>query len=269
MSDETHAESHSQDVLEDGSSKLQVHAENITTSRVATHNNNGVFNFFGLPRELRDRIYEEPILVEHQQLTTFANQDTCFLMKAKKLRTSLLLVNRQFKREYSERCSGRQVLCLKNHSDASEYVEVVPALNKAQYWTIDYSVVCWRPDLFKVHYQISWLERFLSEWIPLSPTLHSISIKLHLPMMLCVPELLVHIERQLSGILAVDRVKLLEIYGKGRKHPSLNTKASEPRTLFARWKREANALAGFLNPPVASKGTDSDWMDQDSDETEN
>lgn len=264
MADDTPDKARSQNVSQRDSSKPQ--ADDITSSIVATNGNSKVFNFFGLPRELRDKIYEQPTLVEHEKLTPFANDDTCFLMKAKKLRTSLLLINRQFKREYGERCSGKQVLCLKDHPDVSEYVEVVPALNKAQYWHIDYSVVCWRPDLFKVHYQISWLERFLSEWIPLSPTLHSISIKLYLPMFLCIPELLVHIERQLSGILAVDRVKLLEVYG--RKHTDLDVKSSEPRTLFARWERDANAPAGLVNPPIASEEPNSEWEDQESEEME-
>lgn len=257
MADDTPDKAHVQHVHQEDSSKP--HADYITSSIAATGDNSKVFNFFGLPRELRDKIYEQPTLVEHEKLTPFANQDTCFLLKAKKLRTSLLLINRQFKQEYGERCSGQQVLCLKNCTDATEYVDVVPELQKAHHWNIEYSVFWGRPGSTFVDHQISWLEEFLSKWTPLFPTLHSISIQLYLPMTLCILEVVYNIERLMSGLLAVDRVKLLEVYG--RKGIGLHRNARKPRTLLARWERDTNAPSGFLDGPIAMEGTDSEWED--------
>lgn len=82
-------------------------------SATSSNGSEGVFDFFGLPRELRDKIYEQPVLMEHQRLPVDTGED--FLMKAKKLRTSLLLICHQFKREYSERCDKQQMLCLRDY----------------------------------------------------------------------------------------------------------------------------------------------------------
>lgn len=55
------------------------------------------FDFFGLPRELRGKIYEQPVLFEYEHLPMSSDAD--LITKAKKLRTSLLSVSRQFRDE--------------------------------------------------------------------------------------------------------------------------------------------------------------------------
>ena len=55
------------------------------------------FDFFGLPRELRDKIYEQPVLFEYEHLPTISAKD--MIAKVKKLRTSLLLVSQEFREE--------------------------------------------------------------------------------------------------------------------------------------------------------------------------
>lgn len=69
------------------------------------------FNFFGLPRELRDMIYNQPGL--------FAENLYCRgsaygpKMTVRKPSTSMLLVNRQFSREYNQSAQDEVTLLAK------------------------------------------------------------------------------------------------------------------------------------------------------------
>lgn len=77
-----------------------------------------VFRFFDLPRELRDNIYEQPVLAKHWYMRPDMWDDFC--IRAEKLNTSLLLVSRQFRDEYVERCCEEQVLCLRDRTHWKE-----------------------------------------------------------------------------------------------------------------------------------------------------
>lgn len=170
MADDKPKEASSRNVLEDGSSKLD--AGDFTSLTSATNDNNRVFDFFGLPRELRDKIYDQPTLLEHQQLPALGSDGINFLMKAKKLRTSLLLINRQFEREYRERCSGRQALCLQHYPGTIDHIDAFPALRKARNWNIDFSIVRRDSDSDSIEAsgQIESLGQFLCRWAPRSYT---------------------------------------------------------------------------------------------------
>jgi hypothetical protein len=69
-----------------------------------------IFRFFDLPRELRDKIYEQPVLMDHWLVPFYPEQD--IHIEAEKLSMSLLLVNRQFRDEYTEMCEDQQALLL-------------------------------------------------------------------------------------------------------------------------------------------------------------
>jgi hypothetical protein len=69
-----------------------------------------IFRFFDLLRELRNKIYEQPILMDHWLVPTYLEHD--IHIEAEKLSMSLLLVNRQFRDEYTERCEDQQALFL-------------------------------------------------------------------------------------------------------------------------------------------------------------
>lgn len=89
----------------------------VATSR---EDNAQVFRFFDLPRELRDNIYEQPVLVKYWHTPTLLIDDHSRHVQGEKLSKSTLLVNRQFRDEYTERCSDQQTLCLRDGLDFSD-----------------------------------------------------------------------------------------------------------------------------------------------------
>lgn len=89
-----------------------------------------IFRFFDLPRELRDNIYEQPVLVEHWYMRPDMWDDLC--IRAEKLNTSPLLVNRQFRDEYTKRCQDQQVLCLRDRTHWTGVTGILAALDDAK-----------------------------------------------------------------------------------------------------------------------------------------
>lgn len=230
-----------------------------TSSANSSDGSNGVFNFFGLPRELRDKIYEQPVLFEYQHLPTTA--DGQFFIKAKKLRTSLLLVNSHFKREYSERCNNQQVLCFRDHSEATpECIHEVTARDKAERWRIDYCIHQDVSSFAEIEDDIDSLETFLERFTPVFPTLRSLSIKLYISDVFFVDVdtalIMAFIKEQISRIIDFPKVRMLEVYRIARLYR--HKKASEPRTLLARWKSKGNMPLEFLDTPVVVDGTESE-----------
>ena len=80
----------------------------------------GYFDFFGLPPEIRDMIYDLPQMLDHETPLSYYD-DGWPKMAATKPRTSLLMVNSQFSSEYEKRCNGRSGLFVSETLDRFFY----------------------------------------------------------------------------------------------------------------------------------------------------
>ena len=102
-----------------------------------------IFRFFDLPRELRDKIYEQPVLMEHWRIPSLMvnGHDHDRYVRGEKLNTSLLLVNRQFRDEYTERCSDQQTLCLRDYLDFSDTIGVLNVLDELRSWVLSICII--------------------------------------------------------------------------------------------------------------------------------
>jgi hypothetical protein len=100
-----------QHIVDGTSSKLVIGEDSLAVG--APIDTSRVFGFFGLPLELRDRIYDHSMLLEDEQLPERSAR--VFKTKIRKLRTSLLLVSRQFHDEYRKICASQQVLYMEDH----------------------------------------------------------------------------------------------------------------------------------------------------------
>lgn len=222
------------------------------SSTIATSDSSeGMLNFFDLPRELRDKIYEQPVLFENQRLPS---TEKGFFIKAKKLRTSLLLINRQFKREYSEQCEKQQALCFRDRPGGGTLKrEKVTIKDKAERWNIDWCICEYSSFASEVDY----LYEILSTCAPAFAMLGSVNIKLWVSDCTFAREDIAHIKEHVSRIPAFEKVAMLEVYRIRNLNHS--KKASEPRELFARWHRKGNMPLEFMDSPVSEDGTESDW----------
>jgi hypothetical protein len=127
-------------LVEGRPSKILAAQPSLAPSSEEVQDTMDIFRFFDLPRELRDKVHEQPVLVEHWHMRPFTDLpdagDHYFCTKAEKLRTSLLLVNRQFRDEYVEQCMTQQVLCLSDLPDWIGDSSVLAALNWAKFWIL-------------------------------------------------------------------------------------------------------------------------------------
>jgi hypothetical protein len=112
-------------------------AESIITASSTSslvNNSTRLFDFFGLPRELRDKIYEQPVLMDHWLVPTYLEHD--IHIEAVKLRMSLLLVNRQFRDEYTERCEDQQALFLHDAFTSLEDASILAEFDMLRSWVL-------------------------------------------------------------------------------------------------------------------------------------
>ena len=208
------------------------------------------FDFFGLPRELRDKIYEQPVLFEYEHLTMSSMSD--LITKAKKLRTSLLSVSRQFRDEYTERCAGQQVLCMRDYCWTNGDRAVSPPSNRAQLWAIELFM------RFGFTLQnLRMLKAFLDLQTGPNKTVRSISIKLVFE---DTPREEIEsgsVRRALSDLLACGKVASMEVYLVESfwywEEPG------EPKFLIARWDRSDDMNIRFLTPAMEVYDMGSEW----------
>jgi hypothetical protein len=179
--------------------------EHRTISELPENRDTHYFDFLGLLRELRDKIYEQPVLFKYEHIP--AINDKAWITKAKKLRTSLLSVSHQFRNEYTERCAGQQVLCMRDHCSVWDSYAVLQSPNRARFWIIEFFV---RSE--NIRDDLEMLMRFLNRWAIPDLALRTINIRL-----LFVDTSGEYLQssgmrRTLSGIQAIGRLASLEIY---------------------------------------------------------
>lgn len=208
------------------------------------------FDFFGLPRELRDKIYEQPVLFEYEHLPTTSRED--LITKAKKLRTSLLLVSRQFRDEYTERCAGQQALCMRDHCAFRGDIAVSPSPEGARIWAIEFFVMSGN-----TLNDLKMLKEFLDLQAGPDLTLRVVNIKLlfedtRREMIEGGP-----VRSAISNIQDSGRVASLEIY-LAKKLWDFR-KSGKPKAPIARWDRSDDTHINFLTSAKKARNMGSEW----------
>jgi hypothetical protein len=208
------------------------------------------FDFFGLPRELRDKIYEQPVLFEYEHLPTNGQDD--LISKVKKLRTSLLQMSRQFRDEYTERCAGQQVLCMRDHCQFWADHTLLPSPNRACFWAIEYFVM---PH--NTLHDLMMLKEFLNLRAGPDLALRSIDIKLLFMSKASEDIESGEVRRAISELQAFGRVASLEIYLAEKLWDF--RKSGKPRVLIASWDRSDDTHINFLKPAMEIHDIGSEW----------
>ena len=237
----------------EGDSRDMASATSSSTA-IVSNSNTRYFDFFGLPRELRDKIYEEPALFEYEQLPATNQYD--WITKAKKLRTSLLRVSRQFRDEYTERCASKQVLYMRDHCSFVGSEAVLSSPDRARSWVIEFYVVA----NGRIIEDLEMLKDFLALWATPDLTLRSIDIRL-----LFVGTLREEIESRrvrhaISELQALRRVFSLDIHLAEKLWDF--RKSDTPKTMIAHWERSDDMHIEFLTPASEVYGKASEWGHQ-------
>ena len=245
------------------------------------------FDFFGLPPEIRDMIYDLPEMLD-QEAPLYHCEDTLHLhylsggMAATKPRTSLLLLNRQFISEYGKRCEGRSGLFISETLQMLSPVEwpcnvpIPPkAAEKATFMHIHAGE--WLNPLGGgfAGINLGCFKEWLSHWTDQMPKLESVSINMYTR-----GEILEHpvvrddIISQLGSLSSVSQVTELRLIAMEEPEQGwlLWRSKNAAKTLLAHWKRERDVAPRVMDPRVSYKedccigSLASDAVAEDSDD---
>lgn len=216
-----------------------------------------IFRFFDLPRELRDKIYEQPVLMEQWHAPTIMLLDRDRYTQGEKLNTSLLLVNRQFRDEYTERCLDQQTLCLRDCLDFSDVIGVLNVLDELRSWVL---AICTTESIAQPTAP-SMLESYIGKCAHWYHDLRAVNIRLYLSYQGNLeddaPYIFDHLQSTIADIASFEKISGLEIYitKPTRRH----TTASWSRKLLARWRRDDPEATILLGPALHTEC--SEWED--------
>ena len=222
----------------------------IATSR---EDNAQVFRFFDLPRELRDNIFEQPVLAKHWYMRPDMCDDFC--IRAEKLNTSLLLVNRQFRDEYVKRCNDQQVLSLRDRTHWTGVTGILAAVDDAKSGIL---AMC-RAE-FSTHPRTpNNLRLYLGNSALWYDDLSAVTLRLYLSYQHdledCGPCVLGHLQSMMADIAAFQKIAELEVYMI--KRTGRQSRVTWSRKLLAQWHRDDSVASIFLGP--ASHAEESAW----------
>jgi hypothetical protein len=228
----------------------------ITASSILSPVNDStrLFDFSGLPRELRDKIYEEPVLFEYEHLPAIGEPD--WITKAKKLRTSLLLVSRQFRDEYTERCAGQQVLCMRDHCMVRGAQAILPSPNRARFCTMEFHFI---PNAIDEDFE--GLNEFLVRWAAPDLAVRSIDLKLNFVDMTREQIEGGYVRHAIYSLQAFRKVASVELYLTEILWDFRNL--GKPKELIARWDGGDDMRISFLTPAIQVHDTGSEWGNHD------
>lgn len=186
--------------------------------------------------------------------------------QGEKLSTSLLLVNHQFRDEYTERCSDQSTLCLRDYLDFSDTIGVLNVLDELRSWALSICTVDSSAQLTAPRR----LEPYLGNCARWYHDLRVVNIILYLNYQSdledCAPYVFDHMQSTIADIASFRKIAKLEIYmtKPARRHK----RASWSRRLLARWRRvepEATILLGLAPDSEGSEWEHFEGFDLEAD----
>lgn len=210
----------------------------------------GVFDFFGLPRELRDVIYDQETLTgTHCVAIDDAIDGVVELVTTVSL-TNLLLVSRSFSDEYADRRQHLQIARLDDLTGSlgEEKIDIPKRVQAARHLDLRLVIHCDRSDRenhdcdveSEVEMHQGWLPSFIGQF----HDLRGITIKLYISRTeeckACYERLRGHI----NTFAAMEKVELVEIVVSEAR--GLLTHPSEPSIRLAVWRIGQDALSEDL-----------------------
>lgn len=221
------------------------------------------FDFFALPSEIRDMIYDQPEMLEQETpLHHFEGIYYSSLpMGAIKPRTSLLLGNHQFSSEYKARCEGRSGLVISDRMSNFIYggwaAEVGMSARAAE--NVAFMHIHVGDFMSHILYSASRIDVFedwLEYWLPQMPKLETITVSLYThPENFEDPEdqdlFMRHLERfvrRFDGLLAVEELTELKVILM--KDAGQWQSKDEEKHLLVHWERASAAPPQLMYPPL-------------------
>jgi hypothetical protein len=210
------------------------------------------FDFFGLPLELREMIYDQPQLFETQTMLP-SRVGYPFRMAANKPDSSLLLVSKQFSSEYKRRCEGRVELSVADYIDhfamGTPYGVVTMPLTKEISSMHMHVGDWWLPSPFfpGLTDSLKTFKDWLSHWIAQMPKLQTVTVSLYpYENLIRLPEYRDMLITKLCDLISLNlltEVKVIAMEGDGPRFLSV-----DPRKLLVDWKRQDAVRSQLIDP---------------------
>ncbi|TKA76310.1 hypothetical protein B0A55_04198 [Friedmanniomyces simplex] len=201
------------------------------------------FNFFDLPRELRDLIYDFSLTFKRK----IRSQHGARLRGRNVAESSLLLVNKQFRREYFERAEHHTCLVIVDRPEFhGDLLKLPPAISYARSLELYLAIACDSPDHFTDQCRVIKEARMHRKWIAdlcqKMRQLQSLSIKLiidpHQHIQACESKLL-ELQHKLTNF---EELKALGVYHCDYAGKETGWSFASKRTVVMEWSAEDGEL---------------------------
>jgi hypothetical protein len=210
------------------------------------------FDFFGLAREIRDMVYDQPQLFETQTILPNCNRYPRH-MAADKPCSSLPLVGKQFGSEYKDRCEGRAGLSVADslHCFTLDQEVELPPMAAEEASSMQIHVGGWRlpSHPFSDTDTLEMFKDWLQHWTAQMPNLETVTLNLYLyELAIRFPEQQDEMIEKLCGLVSLDlltEINMIAMVDYGQWHSSV-----DPRKLVVDWKREDDVHPQLLDPMV-------------------
>lgn len=226
------------------------------------------FNFFGLSRELRDMIYDQPCMLDD---TVLGGDDFDGVMgdgnlvhvAATKPRVFMCLVNKKFSTEYGERCEGRkkpfvrscQFTILENHTKLWP-AEAVKQADILQLHVGEWSFGGYLPVVgpntssapLRALQELANLQRWLTDLCSQMPCLRTVQLKLYVSDLRIIDEEALDAWlHHMASLEKLERLKVVDFEHSGRGD-SLCWDLRARHHLMVDWKAEELKAPEIINP---------------------
>ncbi|KAI7212189.1 hypothetical protein KC333_g7253 [Hortaea werneckii] len=205
------------------------------------------FNFFNLPRELRDSIYDESLIFKRK----FEDQSGVRIRGRRLVQIHLLLINRQFRDEYLERAEKKTCLVIvdrdRYHGESLKLPAIMKYTRKLE---LHLALACDVPDHILSRCKVTQEVRMHRKWIGnlCDQMKHLESVKIHVLIDAHehVTECEGHILKEQYRFTNLENLTSLEIfhcdYYVGHKGTTCAWNFSRPRKVVMRWSAEKGEL---------------------------
>ncbi|KAK3648817.1 hypothetical protein LTR56_007257 [Elasticomyces elasticus] len=201
------------------------------------------FNFFGLPKELRDLIYDFSLIYKRK----IRSQHGARLRGRRVPEPSLVLVSKQVHHEYLQRAEHHTCLVIVDRPEFhGDPFRIPSAISYARNVELYLAIACDAPDHFTDQCRVVKEVRMHRKWIAqLSQKMrHLLSIKIHLiidphhHIEACEAKLL-ELQYMLTGF---EELKALEVYHCDYAGKAMGWSFAGKRTLVMEWSEEHREL---------------------------
>jgi hypothetical protein len=225
------------------------------------------FDFFGLPLEIRDMVYDQPQLLVYERIIDNRGLQHMgpYYMEATKADPSLLLVNHQFGSEYKKRCEERSglsmsdavngVFTLDNRHDEVRLPSMAAGKASFLHLHVGDSIRSWFPT-HEGPVSLEPLQKWLSHWVSRMPKLQIITMNLYLHHRSCqMSQERAKLIAELCDLISLGQLTEIKVIVMKNAEAWFSVLEADTKKLLVDWKRDDGLPPQLIEPMAGYEET--------------